>query len=101
MSVELKQSYELNWSDRYGEFLAGNVVNSHGGPEDDSEITCECGWSGRFDALKPVTEKYRVVLIMDINAFDENREPISQWDWKDKLDLYPHESVTVDGVNKL
>lgn len=101
LSVELKRNYELKWNDRCNEYEVGDSTDSYSTPsyEDDSEVTCGCGWSGRFDQLKPMTEKYRVVLILDV--VPEERGPIGQWDWKDMLDLYEHENVTVDGVNKL
>ncbi len=102
LSAELKRSYELNWSDRDEEYVVGDAVNDNYSwlsIEDDSEVTCSCGWTGRFDQLKPMTEKYRVVLILDVDP--SARGPVKDWDWKDLLDLDDHESVTVDGVNKL
>ena len=98
LSVELKQSYELDWNDRHGEYVVGDSLEGRPGYEDDSEVTCSCGWSGRFDELKSTTEKYRIVLIVELEA---ERDSIGNWDWKEKLDLYSNESVTVDGVNKL
>ncbi len=101
LSVEIKRSYKLNWNDRCNEYEVGNLVDRYNVPsyEDDNEVTCECGWSGRFSELKPVTERYRVVLILDIAP--EQRGKLGDWDWKDMLDLQPYEDVTVDGVNKL
>lgn len=101
LSVELKRNFELKWDTRHNEYIVGEGVDGYDITtyEDDSEVTCGCGWVGRFDELKPMTEKFRVVLILDVNMSDEN--PITQWDWKEKLDLHAHESVVVDGVNKL
>ena len=101
LSVDVKRSFELKWDSRHDEYIVGESVDDYNVPsyEDDSGVTCACGWSGRFDQLKPMTEKYRVVLIVDVDM--SNRVPISEWDWKDLLDLYTHENVTVDGVNKL
>ena len=102
LTVGIKRGYELKWNDRHSEYVVGPTVDgNYGDPsfEDDSEVTCSCGWSGRFDQLKPMTEKYRVVLILDVSV--EEHGPIDEWNWKEELDLFAHESVTVDGVNKL
>lgn len=101
LSVELKRSFELKWDARHDEYIVGESVDGFSSStyEDDSEVTCACGWSGRFDELKPTTEKYRVVLILDVSV--EEHGPIDEWNWKEELDLFAHESVTVDGVNKL
>ena len=101
LTVQIMRSFELNWSERHGEYEIGESADDYNGPsfEDDSEVSCGCGWSGRFDQLKPITEKYRVVLILDVNP--EQRGKLGDWDWKDMLDLQEFENVTVDGVNKL
>lgn len=101
LSVELKRSFELKWDTRHDEYIVGESADGFSSStyEDDSEVTCACGWSGRFDELKPTTEKYRVVLILDVSV--EEHGPIDEWNWKEELDLFAHESVTVDGVNKL
>lgn len=102
LTVGIKRGYELKWNDRHSEYVVGPTVDgNYGDPsfEDDSEVTCSCGWSGRFDQLKPMTEKYRVVLILNIDP--TARGEIKDWDWTDLIDLSSHESVTVDGVNKL
>lgn len=100
LSVELKRSFELTWNERHSEYIVGTNIDRYSETSygDDSEVTCACGWSGRFDELKAVTEKFRVVLILDVEG---DRDPLDDWDWRDKLDLYAHESVTVDGVSKL
>ena len=101
LSVELKRNFGLKWDSRHDEYIVGESVDGYGSStyEDDSEVTCSCGWSGRFDQLKPMTEKYRVVLILDVSV--EGHGPLDEWNWKEELDLFAHESVTVDGVNKL
>lgn len=45
------------------------------------------------ELLKPTTEKYRVVLILDVNS--EQRGKPTDWLWGDMLNLQDHESVTV------
>lgn len=101
LTVDIKRGYELKWNDRHNEYVIDSTIDdNYDDPsfEDDSEVTCSCGWSGRFDQLKPMTEKYRVVLVIEVEG---GREPLDKWDWKEVLDLYEHEKVTVDGVNKL
>lgn len=101
LSVELKRNFELKWDSYHDKYIVGKAVDGYGYGstyEDDSEVTCACGWSGRFDQLKPTTEKYRVVLVIEVEG---DREPLDKWDWKEVLDLSSHEKVTVDGVNKL
>lgn len=101
LRVELKRSFELKWDSRHDEYIVGKAIDGYGSTtyEDDSEVTCVCGWSCRFDELKPMTEKYRVVLILNIDP--TARGEIKDWDWTDLIDLSSHESVTIDGVNKL
>ena len=101
LSVELKRNFELKWDSHHDAYIVGKAIDGYGYGstyEDDSEVTCGCGWVGRFDELKPTTEKYRVVLVIEVEG---DREPLDKWDWKEVLDLYAHENVTVDGVNKL
>lgn len=98
-SVEVKKSFELMWGDSFNEYMLGNAVD-HSMPtfDDESEVTCGCGWTGKFGELKPATEKYRVVLILEVG---DERINLKDWNWKEVLDLYAYESVSVDGVNKL
>lgn len=58
LTVEVKVNYELNWIERENEFEIGKECDHHGFKsfDDDSEVSCGCGWTGEFRRLVPATK---------------------------------------------